>query len=182
MPKTDTHCERVLRLLSDHRPHTHHDELVNELMQFRPLLFAVTKEEERFLTKVRETEAKCWEWQGSKNPGGYGQFQYGGRPRMAHRVMHAWFYGPEELDSGLHVDHLCRNTSCVNPLHLEAVTQAENNRRAHLGVPKPLRSHCRAGHELSGENVAPRSDGKGVYCRTCSRESCRRYASKRRAS
>ena len=35
---------------------------------------------------------------------------------------------------GLTIDHVhangCRNVDCVNPAHLEAVTQAENNRRA----------------------------------------------------
>ena len=34
---------------------------------------------------------------------------------------------------GTHVDHLCRNTRCVNRDHLEVVTPEENARRGKLG-------------------------------------------------
>lgn len=37
------------------------------------------------------------------------------------------FVGP--IPEGLHLDHLCRVRRCVNPAHLEPVTQAENNYR-----------------------------------------------------
>lgn len=147
-------------------------------MTVAPIDFASTPVEERFLRKVAPADSGCWEWQGYKQRG-YGSFNCDGRPQPAHRVMFKWFYGEDAL-ADLHVDHLCRNRSCVNPMHLEAVTQAENNRRAHLGRAKPPKSHCKHGHPLSGENAGTRSDGKGVYCRTCGRASCARYAQRRR--
>lgn len=45
----------------------------------------------------------------------------------AHRLSYMAFIGP--IPAGLEVDHLCFNKLCVEPSHLEAVTQAENLRR-----------------------------------------------------
>lgn len=47
---------------------------------------------------------------------------------MAHRVYWERENGP--VPSGLELDHLCRNPTCVRPDHLEAVTHAENIRRS----------------------------------------------------
>lgn len=138
-----------------------------------------TVEEQRFFAKIEIGDGGCWEWTGSKSDQGYGRFRQNVRPKPAHRVIHDWFYGPEAA-AGLDVDHLCRNRACVHPLHLEAVTHAENVRRGLRGQPRPQPTHCKQNHRLVGDNVAPRSDGKGVRCRICSREACRRYAAKRK--
>jgi hypothetical protein len=85
---------------------------------------------ERFWRQVRWTPC-CWLWEGTRTSLGYGKFGIGGRGRSmsrAHRWIYEQFAGP--IPRGLHLDHLCRNPSCVRLDHLEPVTQAENNRRA----------------------------------------------------
>src|SRR5262245_9652961 len=69
----------------------------------------------------------CWEWLAAINRGGYGYLWLDGRHQLAHRVFYEAHYGP--VPDRLEVDHLCENTRCVNPDHLEAVTGEENNRR-----------------------------------------------------
>lgn len=76
-------------------------------------------------------EAGCWIWQKATNPGGYGvvvKADGSGATTMAHRRSYETFVGP--IPDGLHIDHLCSVPSCINPAHLQPVTQAENNRRA----------------------------------------------------
>ena len=90
----------------------------------------------------------CWHWVGSLNPQGYGAFGAQGDVYASHRFAYTVFVGP--IPEGLTLDHLCRNTWCVNPEHLEPVTQAENNRRADpFRKRKPTKDACSRGHEYS---------------------------------
>ena len=77
---------------------------------------------ERFWSKVDRSGGpeSCWEWQAARNWRGYGRFAVKRVEIGAHRVAYMMDVGP--IPDGLHLDHLCRNTSCVNPAHLEAVS------------------------------------------------------------
>lgn len=90
---------------------------------------------ERFHTKYTVNPVTdCWEWsQGIQKGTGYSQFSAKGRNLSGHRFSYSQFVG--ELIRGLVVDHLCEVRHCVNPVHLEQITQGENVRRS---VFRPL--------------------------------------------
>ena len=48
-----------------------------------------------------------------------------GKNVLAHR--YAWERANGPIPSGMHVDHLCWNRTCVKVEHLRLVTQAQNN-------------------------------------------------------
>ena len=123
---------------------------------------------ERFLSKVAIAKNGCWEWQASCDRLGYGRFR-GGENVLAHRVSYELFVG--QLKDGLDIDHLCRNTGCVNPAHLEQVTTRENVWVRAINPPgklQALRTHCPRGHAYDEANTRRRGNMRD--CRTCSRE------------
>jgi hypothetical protein len=75
-------------------------------------------------------ETMCWVWQRARFRTGYGQAFDGRMMRPAHRIYYERAYG--EVPKGLVLDHLCRVRACVNPIHLEPVTHAENVRRGRV--------------------------------------------------
>lgn len=76
----------------------------------------------------------CWLWQRSLDKDGYGQIRIGEKIHRAHKAMYEKWRDPVEGD--LVLDHLCRNRACVNPWHLEAITQGENVRRGDAAKPR----------------------------------------------
>lgn len=93
---------------------------------------------------------QCWPWRGSKDR--YGFFCYQGKVVNAHRAAYTLLVGP--IPPGLVVDHLCGNPLCVNPAHLEAVTQRENVRRSRNHVAEFMRqTHCKRGHPFDQVNT-----------------------------
>ena len=128
----------------------------------------------RFRRRVRLIGDGCWAWTGPTDRGGYGMTTLNMRKKMVHRAVYELLVGP--IPEGLHLDHLCRRRECLNPSHLEPVTQAENNRRA--GAAK---THCIHGHEYTPENTYRRPRGVRE-CRACRAERTYRIYLARRAA
>jgi hypothetical protein len=116
------------------------------------------------------TLGRCWVWIGARHGNGYGAFWDGERVVTAHRFS----FGP--VPEGLELDHLCANRACIRPLHLEAVTHAENIRRGAARV-----THCPAGHPYDEANTYHHPTGSRD-CRACMRISRQRYRDARRIS
>lgn len=74
----------------------------------------------------------CWIWDRAVNNRGYGTISVNGRSVMAHRYYYERVKGP--IPEGFVVDHLCSVPLCVNPEHLEPVSQAENTRRGNKAI------------------------------------------------
>lgn len=124
---------------------------------------------ERFLAKVQIGAAdECWPWLGRKSGRGYGMFAVEcrrDRPNFdmgAHRFAYEHFVGP--IPEGLVIDHLCRNPVCVNPAHLEPVTQAENILRGEWAQG----DSCKRGHDYAEHGYIRPTGARD--CRACRHE------------
>lgn len=123
---------------------------------------------DRIMRRVTVDDNGCWNWQGSKNPKGYGNIGIHGKVQLTHRVSYTVHVG--DIPDGLQLDHLCRNTSCCNPEHLEPVTPTEHARRS----IEATKDHCKHGHPLSGDNLIVRIRANGQRHRVC--RECKRLA------
>jgi hypothetical protein len=113
-------------------------------------------------------ESGCWLWTSTRKTSGYPVFFVNGRYHAAHRYFYEFFHSAR-IPPGLVLDHLCRRIRCVNPEHLEAVTQKENCTRY-----TSLKTECRHGHPYSDDNlyVAPDGSRECRICRRCT-QACR---------
>lgn len=127
---------------------------------------------ERLQNKIMpEPNSGCWLWdaatagRGPKNQ--YGSVSVKGfKTKKAHRIVYELLVGP--IPEGLVTDHLCRNTICVNPSHIEPVTHKENTRRWGHGAE----THCPRGHPYNEKNTY--RDKRGTRnCRHCNRDRAR---------
>lgn len=134
---------------------------------------------DRLLEKTTPGHGGCVIWTAGLNAG-YGVLYVASEkaPRRAHRLSYELFVGP--IPDGLQLDHLCHTRDaacpggeclhrrCINPHHLEPVTNQENARRSpHTQVGSNIRkTHCPQGHPYSGENLRFDPCG-GRHCKSC---------------
>lgn len=108
----------------------------------------------------------CWVWTRKIDRHGYGHVSVRGVDSLAHRAAYAELVGP--IPEGLTIDHLCKQTKCVNPRHLEPVTVRENILRGNgIGVRNATKTHCSAGHPYDDRNTYLWHGSR--YCRACRR-------------
>jgi hypothetical protein len=139
---------------------------------------------DRFLAKVPDLpDDVCWPWMAGKTGSGYGSFSVWDRDNkryivyVAHRVLYELTIGP--IPDGLFLDHQCHNAdktcigkwcehrACVNPAHVEPVTQRENlhnSGRTSFDQHRAM-THCIHGHEFNESNTYQWRGQR--YCRTC---------------
>jgi hypothetical protein len=138
------------------------------------------KDSVRWWSKVIPTEG-CWHWIGYLSSRGYGRAWFERKQVAAHRAALKLLRGVD-VPSGMEVDHLCRNRSCVNPDHLEVVDRRTNILRG-LGAcaANSRKTHCPRGHALSPDNLVPnlRYRACAVCKKAQSRALSRRRAEKR---
>ena len=133
------------------------------------------KQIDNFWNKVTFT-GFCWEWH-RLDKTGYGRYTFWNAPAqkaqsiMAHRVSYQLLIGA--VPDGIVLDHLCRNRACVNPDHLEMVTNRENILRGSgFAAQNAKKTHCKRGHALTTDNIKPSKDGHR-RCLTCARHAAR---------
>lgn len=123
------------------------------------------------------TTDDCWLWAGIVNKEDYGiiQLKIDGkwRERRAHRLIYEALVG--EIPQKLVLDHLCRTPRCINPLHLEPVTDQVNILRGiGTGARYAARTHCSKGHKFVEGSYFIRTEG-GRRCKQCQADAQRKY-------
>lgn len=126
---------------------------------------------------VDHSDAKaCWIWVGPIAHGyGVVNIRVCGKWRTvrAHRVAYEAMRGV--IPDGLVIDHLCMNKRCVNPAHMEVVTNAENTVRATVALNRG-RACPHGGVAGSGVPGAVRVRRRATLsCRLCKRRTDREY-------
>lgn len=133
---------------------------------------------ERFWAKVKP-HGDCWLWVGGTVGAGYGHFTQGGEQKMmlAHRWSYEAIVGP--IPEGLVLDHLCMVKRCVNPYHLDPVTQAVNIERNPNSINKTCGevTRCPQGHEYDEANTRVHNGKR--HCRACARTHSANYRLRR---
>lgn len=121
------------------------------------------------IDKRPKSEGGCWNWTGKIDRDGYGKLRFYNRTFRAHRWVWECIYG--YIKPGLQLDHLCKNRRCVNPAHLEAVSQKVNTQRA--TNHNRDKQFCPQGHkytELNTYYYINKAGHKRRKCRSCNKD------------
>lgn len=133
-----------------------------------------------------DASGDCWVWTGdkvkTKSGSCYGLIATSNGPRRtrtgAHRFVWELLVGP--IPDDLQIDHLCRNTLCVNPDHLEPVTGTVNINRMPWNsyIKNSRKTHCKQGHPFTPENTRVVRN-RGRRCVICIKKNERAQTARR---
>ncbi len=116
----------------------------------------------RFWPRVSAGADGCWQWTGHLTQSGYGSIYFNRKATPVHRFAYELLVG--KIPDGLVIDHLCRNRGCVNPAHLEPVTERVNILRGvSFSAENAAKTHCAHGHSLADAFIV----GGYRECRMC---------------
>ena len=91
-----------------------------------------------------------------------------GRTEYLYRAVYGWLHRP--LKDGDALDHLCRNSSCCEPSHLEVVPQRVNARRAFGSIDDSGVCRIHGFGEMTTHRNKAVVGGRAVRCKACLRE------------
>jgi hypothetical protein len=138
-----------------------------------------TPVEIRFPRHVVTDISGCHLWTAYTMKNGYATFWDGESKKLVHRIAYTLYVGL--IPEGMTIDHTCRVRHCVNPEHLEAVTQRENNARGDSWAAISNRiGKCIAGHDFDAANT--RTIKGKRHCRKCDARRQREYRERRDAA
>jgi len=114
-------------------------------------------------------ENGCHNWAGHIDVNGYGKAFDPTRPQgrridWAHRIAYRRANG--EIPAKHEIDHLCQNTRCINPDHLEAVTRAQHATRTFDRLGRADRSSRAAALRNLGLTYAEIAEAMGMSSKT----------------
>jgi hypothetical protein len=130
----------------------------------------------RFMEKIDVGEFyknDCWSWRSTMASGGYAYWFFRGKQQKVSRIVYEHWKG--RIPHGLVVDHICNNPPCVNPDHLQAVTQKQNVLRGNGPTAINARkTHCKRGHKFTKKTIYTYGNKDGKECVVCKESYYRR--------
>ena len=94
----------------------------------------------------------CWVSNYSVGSHGYSQIGWWqeGKSRMVlgHRLSYEIHNGP--IPDGMTVDHICHVRRCINPDHLQLLSNRDNGIKNHKGYNP---TYCKRGHKRRGQDI-----------------------------
>lgn len=100
----------------------------------------------------KDSKSQCYNWTSFVRRDGYGVIWIKNKNIPVHRFFYELLV--DTIPKGFVLDHLCRNRKCVNPDHMEVVTDKINILRG-VGITaiNSKKTHCIRGHPFSGDNL-----------------------------
>lgn len=111
----------------------------------------------------------CWIWCSTRvSDSGYGHLSYYNKAVIVHRFMFAWLiHALPKNCREYQIDHLCKRSSCCNPIHLDYVTARINTLRSNNpAAVNATKTHCIRNHEFTLTNTYIDKRGSRC-CRSC---------------